>query len=256
MLARQTVTRTAVQSTRILLRLPATQASRRFLVESRATTPSQAAYDIPAAWYSSAAEATAPPKAPLQSYPLRQPAPLSSSAQEREAAASHNASAPTPTPVVETTTTTTSPSSSSAPSSQTTTSTTHKTEAATEGKTQQKPRRSFRALRPRKAAMTISADAVRELRRLLDLPEPKLIKVGVKQKGCSGLAYDLEYVDKPSLLDEVVEQDGVKLVIDNRALMSVIGSEMHWQEDMLSKKFVFRNPNIKQSCGCGESFMV
>ncbi|CAI4213636.1 unnamed protein product [Parascedosporium putredinis] len=197
MLARQTVTRTAVQSTRILLRLPATQASRRFLVESRATTPSQAAYDIPAAWYSSAAEATAPPKAPLQS----QPAPLSSSAQEREAAASHNASAPTPTPV---------------------------------------------GAAARKAAMTISADAVRELRRLLDLPEPKLIKVGVKQKGCSGLAYDLEYVDKPSLLDEVVEQDGVKLVIDNRALMSVIGSEMHWQEDMLSKKFVFRNPNISE----------
>ncbi|PKS10902.1 hypothetical protein jhhlp_002660 [Lomentospora prolificans] len=245
MLARQTLTRTAVQSTRLLLRLPATQAGKRFIVESRTSTPSPAAYDIPAAWYSSsAAEATITPKSHPQAYPLRQPAAATPTPQEREAAASHNAQVPTPTPAVET------PSQQSPAPSQT------QQKAATEPKSQQKPRRTFRALRPRKAAMTLSADAVRELRRLLDLPEPKLIKVGVKQKGCSGLAYNLEYVDKPSALDEVVEQDGVKLVIDNRALMSVIGSEMHWQEDMLSKKFVFRNPNIKQSCGCGESFMV
>lgn len=248
MLARQTVTRTAVQSTRILLRLPATQAGKRFIVESRTATPSVAAYDTPAAWYSSAAEATISTKAPPQAYPLRQPAtPSPTPQQEREAAASHNAEVPTPTPAVETPSK--QPSSSSSTPSQT-------QQNTTEAKPQQKPRRSFKALRPRKAAMTLSADAVRELRRLLDLPEPKLIKIGVKQKGCSGLAYDLEYVDKPSMLDEVVEQDGVKLIIDNRALMSVIGSEMHWQEDILSKKFVFRNPNIKQACGCGESFMV
>jgi len=94
--------------------------------------------------------------------------------------------------------------------------------------------------------MTLSPSAVTQLRRLLDQPEPKLIKVGVKQKGCSGLSYDLQYVDRPERLDEVVEQDGVKIVIDNRALMSVIGSEMHWVEDVLSKRFVFRNPNISE----------
>jgi iron-sulfur cluster assembly protein len=94
--------------------------------------------------------------------------------------------------------------------------------------------------------MTLSPSAVAQLRRLLDQPEPKLIKIGVKQKGCSGLSYDLQYVDRPERLDEVVEQDGVKIVIDNRALMSVIGSEMDWAEDVLSRRFVFRNPNISE----------
>lgn len=109
-----------------------------------------------------------------------------------------------------------------------------------------KKRRTLRPLRPRKAAIKLSESAVTELRKMLDMPEPKLIKVGVKQKGCSGLTYDLEYVDQPGKLDEVVEQDGVKIVVDNKALMSVIGSEMHWEEDLLSQKFVFRNPNISE----------
>lgn len=109
-----------------------------------------------------------------------------------------------------------------------------------------KKRRTLRPLRPRKAAIKLSESAVKELRKMLDMPEPKLIKVGVKQKGCSGLTYDLEYVDQPGKLDEVVEQDGVKIVVDNKALMSVIGSEMHWEEDLLSQKFVFRNPNISE----------
>lgn len=107
-------------------------------------------------------------------------------------------------------------------------------------------RRPMRPLRPRKAAMKLSPEAVRELRQMLDSPEPKLIKVGVKQKGCSGLTYDLSFVDQPGKMDEVVEQDGVKIVIDSRALMSVIGSEMHWEEDLLSRRFVFRNPNISE----------
>jgi iron-sulfur cluster assembly 1 len=110
--------------------------------------------------------------------------------------------------------------------------------------------RKFRAFRPLKAAMSLSPAAVMQLRRLLDQPEPKLIKVGVKQKGCSGLSYDLSYVDRPERLDEVVEQDGVRIVIDNRALMSVIGSEMDWVEDVLSRRFVFRNPNISRYFFC------
>lgn len=125
-------------------------------------------------------------------------------------------------------------------------------QAATEGgkatttNVEKPKRRPLRPLRPRKAAMKLSESAVRELKKLLDMPEPKLIKVGVKQKGCSGLTYDLSYVDKPGMMDEVVEQDGVKIVIDSRALMSVIGSEMHWEEDLLSRRFVFRNPNISE----------
>ncbi|EFQ35311.1 iron-sulfur cluster assembly accessory protein [Colletotrichum graminicola] len=113
-----------------------------------------------------------------------------------------------------------------------------------------------RKLRARKAAMKLSPSAVEQLRALLDQPEPKLIKVGVRNRGCSGLAYHLEYVDKPGSFDEEVVQDGVKVLIDSKALFSIIGSEMDWVEDKLSQRFVFKNPNIKEQCGCGESFMV
>ncbi|KGO37501.1 FeS cluster insertion protein [Penicillium expansum] len=120
-------------------------------------------------------------------------------------------------------------------------------------KTSPKPRRPLRA---RKAAMKLSPVATEQLRKLMAQPEPKFIRVGVKNRGCSGLAYHLEYVEKPGKFDEVVEQDGVKVLIDSKALFSIIGSEMDWQEDKLSRRFVFRNPNIKEECGCGESFMV
>ncbi|KAG6130810.1 hypothetical protein E4U38_004289 [Claviceps purpurea] len=124
--------------------------------------------------------------------------------------------------------------------------------------TQQKPKpvRPRSTLRARKAAMKLTPAAVEQLRMMLDQPEPKLIKVGVRNRGCSGLAYHLEYVDKPGTFDETVEQDGVKVLIDSKALFSIIGSEMDWAEDKLNQKFVFRNPNIKEQCGCGESFMV
>ncbi|KAK3386407.1 hypothetical protein B0H63DRAFT_430181 [Podospora didyma] len=117
-----------------------------------------------------------------------------------------------------------------------------------------KPRSKLRA--PRKAAMKLTPAAVDHLRALLDQPEPKLIKVGVRNRGCSGLAYHLEFVDKVGSFDETVEQDGVRVLIDSKALFSIIGSEMDWVEDKLSQRFVFRNPNIKEECGCGESFMV
>lgn len=94
--------------------------------------------------------------------------------------------------------------------------------------------------------MKLSTLATEQLRKLMDQPEPKFIRVGVKNRGCSGLAYHLEYVEKPAKFDEVVEQDGVKVLIDSKALFSIIGSEMDWQEDKLSRKFVFRNPNISE----------
>ncbi|KAJ5880303.1 uncharacterized protein N7473_011356 [Penicillium subrubescens] len=120
-------------------------------------------------------------------------------------------------------------------------------------KTSPKPRRPLRA---RKAAMKLTPLATEQLRNLMSQPDPKFIRVGVKNRGCSGLAYHLEYVEKPGKFDEIVEQDGVKVLIDSKALFSIIGSEMDWHEDPLSRRFVFRNPNIKEECGCGESFMV
>ena len=96
--------------------------------------------------------------------------------------------------------------------------------------------------------MTLTPVAIEHLQHLLELPEPKFIRVGVKNRGCSGLAYHLEYVDKAGKFDEAVEQDGVKVLIDSKALFSIIGSEMDWVEDKLSQRFVFRNPNISEFC--------
>jgi iron-sulfur cluster assembly protein len=94
--------------------------------------------------------------------------------------------------------------------------------------------------------MTLTPTAVAHVRALLDSPEPKLIRVGVKNKGCSGSAYHLEFVDKAERFDELVEQDGVRVLVDSRALIKVIGSEMDWVEDKLSARFTFKNPNISE----------
>ncbi|KAA1468421.1 hypothetical protein DENSPDRAFT_833708 [Dentipellis sp. KUC8613] len=111
-------------------------------------------------------------------------------------------------------------------------------------------------LRAKKAALTLTPGAVERLRILLHSPTPQMIRIGVRNKGCAGLSYHLEYVERPGKFDEVVEQDGVKVVIDSKALFSIIGSEMDWHEDALSSKFAFKNPNITDACGCGESFTV
>ena len=108
----------------------------------------------------------------------------------------------------------------------------------------EKPKRP--KLRARKAAVSLTPTAIERLRGLLSQPEPKMIRVGVKNRGCSGLAYHLEYVDKAGIFDETVEQDGVKVLIDSKALFSIIGSEMDWVEDKLNQRFVFRNPNISK----------
>jgi len=116
-----------------------------------------------------------------------------------------------------------------------------------------RPKPTFRA---RQAPVTLTPLAVERLQILMSNPTPQLVRIGVRNKGCAGLSYHLEYVDSPAKFDEVIEQDGVKIVIDSKALFSIIGSEMDWHEDALSSKFVFKNPNIKDACGCGESFTV
>jgi len=116
--------------------------------------------------------------------------------------------------------------------------------------------RSKPTIRAQKAALTLTPLAVERLRILMSSPTPQVVRIGVRNKGCAGLSYNLEYVDRPAKFDEVVEQDDVKVVIDSKALFSIIGSEMDWHEDPLSSKFVFKNPNIADACGCGESFTV
>ncbi|KAG1865512.1 hypothetical protein DFJ58DRAFT_714731 [Suillus subalutaceus] len=111
-------------------------------------------------------------------------------------------------------------------------------------------------IRSTKAVLSMTPTAIQRLRGLLNSPTPQLIRISVRNKGCAGLSYHLDYVEKPEKFDEVVHQDGIKVLIDSKALFSIIGSEMDWKEDALSSKFVFNNPNIKDACGCGESFTV
>lgn len=76
------------------------------------------------------------------------------------------------------------------------------------------------------------------------------------RKGCSGNSYTLTYTPTIHKLDEIVSQDGVTVLIDSKALFSLIGSEMDFVNDVMSCQFVFNNPNVKEMCGCGQSFMV
>ncbi|TMJ25481.1 MAG: iron-sulfur cluster assembly accessory protein [Alphaproteobacteria bacterium] len=82
------------------------------------------------------------------------------------------------------------------------------------------------------------------------------IRIGVRSKGCSGMSYTLEFADKQEPMDEVVETGGIRLLIDPKASLFLIGTEMDYEEEKLKSGFVFKNPNEKGRCGCGESFHV
>jgi iron-sulfur cluster assembly protein len=82
------------------------------------------------------------------------------------------------------------------------------------------------------------------------------VRVGVKNGGCAGMAYTMEYAEKPEKFDEVVEDKGVKLLIDPKAVMFLLGTEMDFKVDKLSSAFVFNNPNQTSACGCGESVQL
>ena len=88
-------------------------------------------------------------------------------------------------------------------------------------------------------------------------PTPALgIRIGVQSKGCSGMSYTMEFVEEKGPLDEVVQSKGVTVLIDPKATMFILGTEMDFVEDKMQTGFVFRNPNEKGRCGCGESFHV
>jgi iron-sulfur cluster assembly protein len=79
------------------------------------------------------------------------------------------------------------------------------------------------------------------------------VRVGVKNAGCAGMSYTMEYAANAAPLDEVVEDKGVRLLIDPKAVMFLLGTEMDYKVDKLSAGFVFNNPNQTAACGCGES---
>ena len=107
-------------------------------------------------------------------------------------------------------------------------------------------------------ALTLTERAAERVRMILDArgrPSAGL-RVGIDEKGCSGLAYKIEYADEANPLDQVVTNKGVTIFVESRAIMFLIGSEMDYVADTLQSGFVFNNPNAKGSCGCGESFHV
>jgi iron-sulfur cluster assembly protein len=107
-------------------------------------------------------------------------------------------------------------------------------------------------------AMTVTDAAAERIQALLARRgKPSVgIRVGVRSRGCSGLTYTLEYADEKGKFDEIVQAKGVTILIDPKATMFIIGTEMDFVEDKLQSGFTFRNPNEKGRCGCGESFHV
>ena len=107
--------------------------------------------------------------------------------------------------------------------------------------------------------ITLSDNAIRQIKKIIADSSSKVdgVIVDVDKTGCSGYAYKLDYAKNtdPSKY-EVIEKDGIKIFIEPKATMFLIGSEMDYMNDKLSSRFVFNNPNEKSSCGCGESFNI
>jgi iron-sulfur cluster assembly protein len=82
------------------------------------------------------------------------------------------------------------------------------------------------------------------------------VRVGVKNGGCAGMEYTMEYAEAEAASDEVVEDKGVRILIDPKAILFLLGTEMDYKRDKLSAQFVFNNPNQTSACGCGESVSI
>ena len=112
-----------------------------------------------------------------------------------------------------------------------------------------------RARRPRPKVVTLSEAAAVRVREIMDRAAKPYagLRVGVKNGGCAGQEYVLEYAEAAGALDEVVEDKGVTILVEPKAVLFLIGTEIDYEVSKLSAKFVFRNPNETDACGCGES---
>ena len=115
-----------------------------------------------------------------------------------------------------------------------------------------------RVRRPRPKVVTLSDAAAARVREIMESAEKSYagLRVGVKNGGCAGSEYVLEYAEAAQPLEEVVEDTGVTILIEPKAVLFLIGTEVDYEITPLASKFVFRNPNQTDACGCGESVTI
>jgi iron-sulfur cluster assembly protein len=115
-----------------------------------------------------------------------------------------------------------------------------------------------RPRRPRPKAVSLTEAAAARVREIMETAEKPYValRVGVKNGGCAGQEYTFAYAETVEPLDEVVEDKGVTILIDPKAILFLIGSEIDYETTKLASKFVFRNPNQTDACGCGESVTI
>ena len=109
-----------------------------------------------------------------------------------------------------------------------------------------------------KQVITLTDGAASRIKEIMSKDESKSVgvRVGVKSGGCAGMSYIMEYAKEINPNDEVIEDKGVKVLIDPKAIMYLLGTEMDYKKEELSSTFVFKNPNETERCGCGESFKI
>jgi iron-sulfur cluster assembly protein len=113
-------------------------------------------------------------------------------------------------------------------------------------------------LRPRPQVMRLTDAAADRIKAVMAKAERPItaVRVGVKNGGCAGMSYFMEYAEKIEPLDEVVEDKGVRILVDPKAVLFLLGTEMDYKIEKLSAQFVFNNPNQTAACGCGESVQI
>lgn len=110
--------------------------------------------------------------------------------------------------------------------------------------------------RPRPKIVTLSDAAAVRIKEIIDNGEKEYLKIGVKNGGCAGMEYTMEYADEPEKFDELIEDKGVKIIVSANAVLFLIGTEINIETNKFHSKFVFRNPNQTDACGCGESVTI
>lgn len=106
---------------------------------------------------------------------------------------------------------------------------------------------------PGKQAVTMTDRAAKQIAKLMAKGGHQGLRIGVKKGGCAGMEYTMEYVDEVGEHDEVVEQDGARVLIAPMAQMFLFGTEIDYEVSLLESGFRFNNPNVSEACGCGES---